>query len=123
MARYRKAAAVALNSAILIVEAIAGWRADSLRLLMDSVHNLPDEMALVLIYLAFVLPQGVSRHLLRSTNIFNSADDDQRAAAMAGGRSTAAPCPGRRLRRHHGGAGRGRPSWSRWALEAVARPP
>jgi cobalt-zinc-cadmium efflux system protein len=36
------------------------------------VHNLSDEMALVLIYLAFVLPQGVSRHLLRSANIFNS---------------------------------------------------
>jgi cobalt-zinc-cadmium efflux system protein len=75
MAHYRKplAAAVALNSAIFAVEAIAGWQADSLSLLMDSVHNLSDEMALVLIYLAFVLPQGVSRHLLRSANIFNSA--------------------------------------------------
>jgi Co/Zn/Cd efflux system component len=75
MAHYRKplAAAVALNSAIFIVEAIAGWQADSLSLLMDSVHNLSDEMALVLIYLAFVLPQGISRHLLRSANIFNSA--------------------------------------------------
>jgi Co/Zn/Cd efflux system component len=75
MAHYRKplAAAVALNSAIFVVEAIAGWQADSLSLLMDSVHNLSDEMALVLIYLAFVLPQGVSRHLLRSANIFNSA--------------------------------------------------
>ena len=73
MARYRKAAAVALNSAILIVEAIAGWQADSLSLLMDSVHNLSDEMALVLIFLAFVLPLGVSRYLLRSANIFNSA--------------------------------------------------
>jgi cobalt-zinc-cadmium efflux system protein len=75
MAHYRKplAAAVALNSAIFLVEAIAGWQADSLSLLMDSVHNLSDEMALVFIYLAFVLPQGVSRHLLRSANIFNSA--------------------------------------------------
>ena len=39
---------------------------------MDSVHNLSDEMALVFLYLAFVLPHGVSRHLLRSANVFNS---------------------------------------------------
>jgi len=39
---------------------------------MDSVHNLSDEMALVFIYLAFILSQGVSRNLLRSANIFNS---------------------------------------------------
>src|SRR2546426_3595646 len=74
MAHYRKslAAAVALNSAIFIVETIAGYGADSLSLIMDGVHNLSDEMALVLLYLAFVLPHGVSRHLLRSANIFNS---------------------------------------------------
>jgi len=36
------------------------------------VHNLSDEMALVFLYLAFVLPHGVSRHLLRSANVFNS---------------------------------------------------
>jgi len=30
-------------------------------------------MALVFLYLAFVLPHGVSRHLLRSANVFNSA--------------------------------------------------
>jgi cobalt-zinc-cadmium efflux system protein len=39
---------------------------------MDSVHNLSDEMALVFLYLAFVLPHGISRHLLRSANVFNS---------------------------------------------------
>src|SRR6516162_9500338 len=74
MAHYRKplAAAAVLNTAIFVVEAIAGFRADSLSLLMDSVHNLSDEMALVLLYLAFILPQGVSRHLLRSANVFNS---------------------------------------------------
>src|SRR6201987_3160121 len=66
------AAAAALNTAIFVVEAVAGFQADSLSLLMDSVHNLSDEMALVLLYLAFVLPQGVSRHLLRSANVFNS---------------------------------------------------
>jgi len=39
---------------------------------MDSVHNLSDEMALVFIYLAFILPQSISRNLLRSANVFNS---------------------------------------------------
>ena len=75
MAHYRKplAAAAALNTAIFVVEAVAGFQADSLSLLMDSVHNLSDEMALVFLYLAFVLPHGVSRHLLRSANVFNSA--------------------------------------------------
>ena len=74
MAHYRKplAAAVALNSAIFIVEAIAGLQAESLSLVMDSVHNFSDEMALVLLYLSFVLPLGISRNLLRSANLFNS---------------------------------------------------
>lgn len=74
MAHYRKplAAAAALNTAIFVVEAIAGWQAQSLSLLMDSVHNLSDQMALVFIYLAFVSSQGLSRHLLRSANVFNS---------------------------------------------------
>jgi len=39
---------------------------------MDSVHNLSDELALVFLYLAFVLPLGLSRNLLRSANVFNS---------------------------------------------------
>jgi Co/Zn/Cd efflux system component len=53
-------------------EAVAGLQADSQSLLMDSVHNLSDEMALVFLYFAFVLPHGISRHLLRSANVFNS---------------------------------------------------
>src|SRR6266536_2119375 len=74
MAHYRRplAAAAALNTAIFVVEAVAGFQADSLSLVMDSVHNLSDEMALVFLYLAFVLPDGISRHLLRSANVFNS---------------------------------------------------
>src|SRR2546426_2951125 len=74
MAHYRKplAAAVALNSAIFLVEAFAGFQANSLSLIMDSVHNLSDELALVFLYLAFVLPLGLSRNLLRSANVFNS---------------------------------------------------
>src|SRR6516162_4259336 len=74
MAHYCRplAAAAALNTAIFVVEAVAGFKADSLSLIMDSVHNLSDEMALVFLYLAFVLPHGISRHLLRSANVFNS---------------------------------------------------
>ena len=74
MAHYRKAiaAAVALNTVIFGVEAAAGYKAGSLSLIMDSVHNLSDEMALVFLCLAFILSQGVSRNLLRSANVFNS---------------------------------------------------
>jgi cobalt-zinc-cadmium efflux system protein len=74
VAHHRKAlaAAVALNTAIVAVELPAGLQAGSLSLLMDAVHNLSDEMALVALYLAFVLPLGVSRNLLRSANLFNS---------------------------------------------------
>jgi cobalt-zinc-cadmium efflux system protein len=74
MAHHRKAlaAAVGVNAAIVAVELAAGWLAGSLSLAMDGVHNLSDELALVLLYLAFVLPQGLSRDLLRSANLFNS---------------------------------------------------
>jgi hypothetical protein len=41
-------------------------------LIMDSVHNFSDELALAFLYLAFILSQGLSRNLLRSANIFNS---------------------------------------------------
>jgi len=63
---------VALNAAIFIVEAAAGFQAHSLSLVMDGIHNLSAEMALVLLYLAFVLSEGVSRKLLRSANMFSS---------------------------------------------------
>ena len=74
MAHYRKplAAAVALNTAIFIVEAVAGFHTQSLSLIMDSVHNFSDEIALVFIYLAFIHPSGVSRHIIRTANFFNS---------------------------------------------------
>jgi cation diffusion facilitator family transporter len=74
MAHYRKrvGAAVGLNTAIFVVEAIAGLESNSLSLIMDSVHNLSDEMALVFLYLAFVLPLGLSRNLTRSANVFNT---------------------------------------------------
>jgi cobalt-zinc-cadmium efflux system protein len=74
MAHYRKplAAAVALNTVIFAVEGIAGLESNSLSLLMDSVHNLSDELALVFLYLAFILSFGVSRNLMRTANLFNS---------------------------------------------------
>src|SRR5450432_2689098 len=74
MAHYRKplAAAVALNTLIFAVEGIAGIEVNSLSLTMESVHNLSDELALVFLYLAFILPLGVSRNLTRTANLFNS---------------------------------------------------
>ncbi len=74
MAHYRKplGAAVGLNTAIIIGEAVAGWQAKSLSLLMDSIHNLSDEMALVFVLLAFLLPTALSRTLLLSANMLNS---------------------------------------------------
>jgi Co/Zn/Cd efflux system component len=74
MAHFRKplAAAATLNAVIFVAEGIAGLRSDSMSLMMDSVHNLSDQAALVLLYLAFVLTRGVSRNLVRSANVFNS---------------------------------------------------
>jgi len=75
MAHFRRqvGAAAALNTVIFVVEAVAGVEAKSLSLVMDSVHNLSDQMALVFLYLAFVLSSGLSRNLVRSANLFNSA--------------------------------------------------
>jgi Co/Zn/Cd efflux system component len=49
MAHYRKplAAAAALNTVIFVGEAVAGFLSESLSLIMDSVHNLSDEVALL----------------------------------------------------------------------------
>ena len=75
MSHHQRAvgAAVALNTAISVVEGIAGYQANSLSLLTDSAHNLSDEMALVALWLAFIVAHGPSRALLRSADIFNSA--------------------------------------------------
>lgn len=74
MAHHQKAvaAAVALNTAIFVVEGIAGYQASSLSLLMDSMHNLSDELALVCLYAAFLVTRGPSQRLLRAGNLFNS---------------------------------------------------
>lgn len=74
MAHFRKAVATAvgINTGIFAVEAVAGYQSGSLALIMDSVHNLSDELALVCLWLAFILSRGPSQTLLRSANIFNS---------------------------------------------------
>ena len=74
MAHVRKPliAATALNTGIVLTEAIAGYQANSLSLLMDSVHNLSDELALVCLCLAYGLPVHLSRPPQRSANLLNS---------------------------------------------------
>jgi cobalt-zinc-cadmium efflux system protein len=74
MAHYRKrlGIAVGLNTAIVVGEAVGAWQANSLSLLMDSIHNLSDEMALIFLFLAFLLPTALSRTLLLSANMLNS---------------------------------------------------
>jgi Co/Zn/Cd efflux system component len=75
MAHVRKPliTATALNTSIFLAEAIAGYHAHSLSLLMDSVHNLSDELALICLCLAYLLPLRLSRPLQRSANLLNSA--------------------------------------------------
>jgi cobalt-zinc-cadmium efflux system protein len=66
------AAATALNTAIFVGEAISGYQAQSLSLIMDSIHNLSDEMALAFLFLAYVLSHRISQNLVRTANVFNS---------------------------------------------------
>ena len=74
MAHRRKplAVALALNTAVLVVELGGGVRASSLSLVLDGVHNLSDEIALAFLVLAYTLRTGLSGRLLRSANLFNS---------------------------------------------------
>ena len=74
MAHVRKPliAATVLNTGICFIEALAGYQGHSLSLLMDAIHNLSDELALVCLCLAYLLPLMLSRHLQRSANLLNS---------------------------------------------------
>jgi cobalt-zinc-cadmium efflux system protein len=74
MAHVRKPLlyATGLNTGIVFVEALAGYQANSLSLMLDSVHNLSDELALVCLCLAYLLPLRLSRPLQRSANFLNS---------------------------------------------------
>jgi cation diffusion facilitator family transporter len=71
-ARRSLAAASVLNSAVFVIEGIAGYRAGSMSLLMDSIHNLSDELALVCLVLAYTLSMKLSRNLQRFANVLNS---------------------------------------------------
>ncbi|MGE5216910.1 MAG: cation transporter [Chloroflexota bacterium] len=64
--------ALQLNTAVLVVEIAAGLGFSSFSLIMDGIHNLSDEVALVLLVLAYSLRAGLSGRLLRYANLFNS---------------------------------------------------
>ena len=63
--------ALQLNTVVLVVEIIGGIGANSLSLIMDGIHNVSDEVALVFLVLAYTFRAGLSGKLLRSANLFN----------------------------------------------------
>jgi cation diffusion facilitator family transporter len=67
------ALAAALNTTIFIVEGFGGIKGHSNSLLMDSVHNFSDELAMVCLFLAYVLPVVMSKNFQRIANVLNSA--------------------------------------------------
>ena len=75
MAHYRRTvgAATLLNTAISVGEGCAAFYSGSLSVLVDSVHNLSDELALVCLYLAFFLPGYLGQQSQRTANLLNSA--------------------------------------------------
>ena len=64
--------ALQLNTAVLVVEIAAGIGANSFSLIMDGIHNLSDEVALLLLVFAYTFRAGLSGRLLRFANLFNS---------------------------------------------------
>lgn len=74
MSHVRKPLAFAalFNASIVVGEGIAGFKSHSLSLIMDGVHNLSDEMALIFLFLAYILPLSLSKNLQRSANFLNS---------------------------------------------------
>jgi len=64
--------ATQLNTAVLVVEIAAGFGSNSFSLIMDGVHNVSDEAALLFLVLAYSLRAGLSGKLLRYANLFNS---------------------------------------------------
>lgn len=64
--------ALQLNTGVLVVEIAAGIGANSFSLIMDGVHNLSDEVALLLLVFAYTFRAGLSGRLLRFANLFNS---------------------------------------------------
>lgn len=64
--------ALQLNTAVMGVEIAGGIGSNSFSLIMDGIHNLSDEVALLLLVLAYSLRTGLSGRLLRYANLFNS---------------------------------------------------
>jgi cobalt-zinc-cadmium efflux system protein len=64
--------AAGLNTAIFIGELFGGVIGHSNSLIMDGVHNFSDELALVCLYLAYLIPIKMSRNIQRIANVLNS---------------------------------------------------
>lgn len=60
------------NSIIVVVELVGGIQAHSLALLIDAAHNLSDQLALICLWLAYVLAVSASQRLQRAANVLNS---------------------------------------------------
>ena len=60
MAHYQKSLAAAVDTAVSAAEAVSEFASGSLSLIMDAARNLSDEMALIFLYLAFILSQACS---------------------------------------------------------------
>ena len=86
MAHIRKplGVAAALNTLIFAGETWAGLRAHSLSLLMDAVHNFSDELALLSLFLAYVVTAQASRPLQCSANLLNGLGLIAISAAVVG---------------------------------------
>ncbi len=74
MAHIRKplGLAVGLNTAVFGLEVLGGLRAHSLALMMDAAHNFSDELALIGLWLAYLLTVSLSRGLQRIANLLNT---------------------------------------------------
>jgi cobalt-zinc-cadmium efflux system protein len=74
MAHRRKyvAAAFYLNTFVTMVEIGGGVASNSLSLIVDGIHNISDEAALLMLLLAYSLATGISRRFLLAANFFNS---------------------------------------------------
>jgi cobalt-zinc-cadmium efflux system protein len=66
------ALAAALNTTIFVAEGWGGIKGHSNSLIMDGVHNFSDELAMVCLFLAYVLPVVMSKNFQRMANILNS---------------------------------------------------
>lgn len=75
MSHVKKPLALAaiLNTAIFATEVFGGIKANSNSLIMDGIHNFSDELAIVCLFLAYILPIVMSKNLQRIANVLNSA--------------------------------------------------